>query len=766
MTSDVVLTSALRNNLLSLQNTQSLIDKTQFNLSTGRSVNSALDSPQNFFAAQSLGNRASDLTRLLDGIGQSIRVIEQANNGVTALTSLIEQADSIASQASDALSSAQNSASATGTAASATGLTGITDLTTLAGISSGDQFTVQVGDSAREVITITSDTGVSGLIADLNDIANIEASLDSNGQLTIRTTNGETLRLANETGTALTASTGLGFTQVDATLPTTNIQGVVADSTLATAGSVTGNSDEITSAGFLIGAITGVTTGDTFTIEVNGTANNITISAGLTATLFIGQLSAITGVSGAITSSDIQLYVTSDDNVDINDANGDGAEQAIFGTAITDVNDGIEFHTSGVYGASTSLTALSGVDSGDNFTITVDGTTTTIAISEGLTATAFATQLSAITGVSARVNASDIQIYANTGANIDITDPDGDGAESAILGSAVANITTGVELDPESVGTTFTVGSVLTATLTNNNAVASATDTLNDLDDFSIGTTTGDSLDITVTRDGTADATVAIALDNGFDGGDTTIQDIVDEINSNEDLAGLTAAYNEDTGEFTITADSTVDSFTIDSSDLDAGENLGFGFGNGGLDFAGGSTGALEFSPSSGAADSTLAQLQADFNELRGQIDDLVGDASYSGVNLLNGDDLVTNFNEDATSSLTTSGVTFTAQGLGITTASFSDAATISTTATQVDDALTTVRNFGTTLANDLAVIQTRQDFTSQAINTLEAGADDLTIADQNAEGARLLALQTRQQLGVTSLALASQSQQSVLRLF
>ena len=99
MTSDVVLTAALRNNLLSLQNTQNSIDTTQFRLATGRKVTSALDGPQSFFAAQTLNNRASDLTRLLDGIGQSIQVIRAADNGVTALTTLVEQADSLAANA-------------------------------------------------------------------------------------------------------------------------------------------------------------------------------------------------------------------------------------------------------------------------------------------------------------------------------------------------------------------------------------------------------------------------------------------------------------------------------------------------------------------------------------------------------------------------------------------------------------------------------------------------------------------------------------------
>src|ERR1035438_791287 len=110
MTNDVVLSAALRNNLLSLQNTQSSIDTHQGRLATGKKVNSALDNPQSFFASQSLTNAASDLTNLLDSVGQSIQVINAANNGVTALTTLVQQASSIASQAQSALSGSSTTA--------------------------------------------------------------------------------------------------------------------------------------------------------------------------------------------------------------------------------------------------------------------------------------------------------------------------------------------------------------------------------------------------------------------------------------------------------------------------------------------------------------------------------------------------------------------------------------------------------------------------------------------------------------------------------
>ena len=161
-----------------------------------------------------------------------------------------------------------------------------------------------------------------------------------------------------------------------------------------------------------------------------------------------------------------------------------------------------------------------------------------------------------------------------------------------------------------------------------------------------------------------------------------------------------------------------------------------------------------------------LGQYTKDFNTLRDQIDDLVADSNFRGVNLLKGGQLETFFNEDSTSSLVTLGQDLTSIGLGIDEANFIDAGKVEEALSQVTGALASVRNFGTSIANSLSIIQTRRDFTESTISTLKAGANDLVASDQNEEGANLLALQTRQQLGVTALSLAAQSQQSVLRLF
>jgi flagellin-like hook-associated protein FlgL len=100
---DVALTAALRSNLLSLQGTQRLLDQTQLRLATGLKVNSALDNPSSFFAAQSLNNRSGDLSNLLDGMGQAVQVLKATDEGIKGITSLLQQAQAIATEARDTL---------------------------------------------------------------------------------------------------------------------------------------------------------------------------------------------------------------------------------------------------------------------------------------------------------------------------------------------------------------------------------------------------------------------------------------------------------------------------------------------------------------------------------------------------------------------------------------------------------------------------------------------------------------------------------------
>ena len=97
--SGIVLSSSVRQNLLSLQSTADLLATTQNCLATGKKVNSALDNPTNFFTASSLDSRASDINNLLDGIGNGVQVLQAANTGITSLQKLVDSAKSIANQA-------------------------------------------------------------------------------------------------------------------------------------------------------------------------------------------------------------------------------------------------------------------------------------------------------------------------------------------------------------------------------------------------------------------------------------------------------------------------------------------------------------------------------------------------------------------------------------------------------------------------------------------------------------------------------------------
>lgn len=553
MASDIVLSSALRTNLLSLQSTQALIDRTQLRLSTGRKVNSALDSPLNFFASQALSNRATDLSRLLDGIGQSISTVEQANNGVEALTTLVEQAQATATSAFEAAQSASGNISLVGDE----DLRNIQDLTTGTAIENGDKLVISITDpndpSAPAIsgtVTIGAGDSINDLINDINNLNSsseevVRADLDSNGRLRIQALN-------------------------------------------------------------------------------NG-------------------------------------------NLDINFSDASG------GTATGEV-----------------VAQALGLD-GEGFEVDIPGGTNTFRVS--------------------RVADSGLVINLFEGSN-DLAD----------RGDTLSGL---INADGDNI---FDNGGNATAT-------------------FQIRVN-GD--------DGTEAATVDIDIGTGST---DTLQDVIDRINTDASINGfIRAEFNEDSGEFRITpVNSDVQSIDIVTSANAVVQNTGFG-----SDITSNSQRRFTFGGGAGE----LARLQSDFEELRAQIDSLVEDSTYRGVNLLSGDILETFFNEDRSNSLQTEGQNLTSSGLGINAANFASAESAEQVLSNVRAALQTVRNFGSTLANDLSIIQARESFTERTVDTLNTGSDKLTLADQNEEGANLLALQTRQQLGVTSLSLASQSQQAVLRLF
>ncbi len=156
------------------------------------------------------------------------------------------------------------------------------------------------------------------------------------------------------------------------------------------------------------------------------------------------------------------------------------------------------------------------------------------------------------------------------------------------------------------------------------------------------------------------------------------------------------------------------------------------------------------------------------FNEILSQIDSLAKDAGYKGINLLQENDLTVIFNEDRSSKIEVKGVDASSEGLGLAEVKndWQKDADIDASISQVENAISKLRTMASDFGNNYSIVQTREEFTDNLINVLTEGADNLTLADMNEESANMLALQTRQQLAINSLSLASQASQSVLQLF
>ncbi len=154
------------------------------------------------------------------------------------------------------------------------------------------------------------------------------------------------------------------------------------------------------------------------------------------------------------------------------------------------------------------------------------------------------------------------------------------------------------------------------------------------------------------------------------------------------------------------------------------------------------------------------------YNLILQQYDILVSDSFYKGINLLSGQNLKVNFNEDRRSKIEVAGVKADSGSLGIAAREWKNIEDIEKSVSELEEAINTLRGYASQYGNYYSIVTTRQDFTENLINVLEEGADKLTLADMNQESANMLALQTSQQLAVNSLSLASQASQAILRLF
>src|SRR5580692_6747735 len=322
--SGIVLSASVRQNLLSLQSTAALLATTQNDLATGNKVNSALDNPTEYFTAQGLNNRASDISNLLDGIGNGVQVLQAANTGITSLQSLVASAQSIANQVLQSplgYSTKSNVVSAAITGATASNLLGTAttnnlvtgtavtnDATTgAAGISATTLLVGTAGSTSNDLqspgITNGSTLSIDGKTITFST-AQTTASTDGSGNVTIGICTGSTLKVSDVlsaidsiTGTA-TASSVSGGSLV---LSTGTAQNLVI-------GAGTGNA--LTALGLSAGT-TAITppplSGQTLTITATGGGTPTSITFGTGA----NQVSTLNQLNTALAANNLQASIDS-----------------------------------------------------------------------------------------------------------------------------------------------------------------------------------------------------------------------------------------------------------------------------------------------------------------------------------------------------------------------------------------------------------------------------------------------------------------------
>lgn len=264
-------------------------------------------------------------------------------------------------------------------------------------------------------------------------------------------------------------------------------------------------------------------------------------------------------------------------------------------------------------------------------------------------------------------------------------------------------------------------------------------------------TAADDMQDITVKIDGVADQYIKVTLEDT-----DTLEQAATKI---------AAALNDGTNGVKDAEDTVIGGFTatIENGQIKISNSKGI------VANVSGTISGITFNGEIGNSTRTTSMKQ--YNEILDQIDQLAKDSGYKGVNLLQGNSLKVVFNEDRSSYLTING-TFadtSDEGLKISRAedwTNPDNEAIDASISELENAITSLRNMASEFGNNYSIVENRENFTESLINVLEEGSDKLTLADMNEESANMLALQTRQQLAINSLSLASQAAQSVLSLF
>ena len=757
--SGIVLSSSVRQNLLSLQSTADLLATTQSQLATGKKVNSALDNPTNFFTAQGLDNRANDISNLLDGIGNGVQVLQAANTGITSLQSLLDSAKSIANQA----------------------------LQTTVGYATKSNVSTTISGAT------TADLRGTTTFASATASSNVLYTGAAGG--TTAATSAKTLGATQGAVTGTAATAGDGTTALAGTITliasgASTATGLVGNAQPADGDTVIVNGHTVTFRAGAAPASTAVPTGSGVSgnIVTDGTGNS-TVYLGTTGTPaatvadFLTAVDLASGVKSAAISAGAATITQSGATVGtaqtvssiaagkITLESSTGADLSVTGKADLLKALGLSSATGAgnatVTAARTTATGSLGAAIQDGSTLNVDGHTITFKNAQTPQSAASVTS-GGVSGNIVTDGSGNSTVYLQSATVADVLNAVdlATGVQSAALSSGTATLSTASGQTASSINAS---GQLKIST--GVSADLSITGTGNALNVLGLAGNTGTATAFTAARTsgigGISGKTLTFSAFNGGtavnvtfgDGTNGTVKSLV-QLNQTLQANNLSATIDAN-GVLTVSATNDYASSTLGSTA--AGGAIG-----------GTVTSALTWSTASSpvadpVAQAARASLVSQYNNILAQIDTTSQDSSFNGVNLLNGDQLKLVFDETGKSSLNITGVTFNSAGLGLSKlvngVDFIDNSATNKVLTSLNAGSSTLRSEASTLGSNLSIVQVRQDFNKNLINVLQTGSSNLTLADTNEEAANSQALSTRQSIAVSALSLANQSQQSVLQL-
>lgn len=703
----ISLNASMRSNLLSLQQVQKLQDRTQLRLSTGLEVNSAIDNPSAYYTASALNNRAEDLSSLLDSMTQGIQTIKAANEALETGTLLLQQLKAVANQALSMQVKNGNSSSG--------GSSGPTQIKSTAAFVAEGYTAVTSSMTGDEIQALIVDGAKLVLDADVT----LSKSLNINADNVIIEGNGHKMSFSSTTADANMITISKSNAKIsNIELNYANTAGGSAVSVDGAAAGADISVIKINAAGTRVYGIralnkASVILDNTSGISVSGTGSQKLVNGN--AELFDGKSNtqAIVnemGANGIAATAATQFYV--------GDKTGDFGQGNWYLPSIGELMQ--------IYGydadAMTSGTGTSG-KTGVNKAI----------INEAL----------GKLGGDAAVLTNGWYWSSSEGS----------------YNGAWGQYLSGGGTDNYGKGNNGYVRPVLALENGFNPLTISAADTpkIGDImyDDKTWGSaddyaSRGSKTAVGVITDVSADGTLKILAlkDLTFSSNNAT-----NNFNPDNPYGGSTKVSIWSTSYTDIAGINNYNSAQL----LNAMKSAGT------VTVTQTAPPLIPLNPEGG---SLSADYSKQYNGILEQYDNLIRDAGYKGINLLLEQGLKLNFNEERSSGLEVKGEDASAQGLGLSNVSWTTQSDIEKSVKDLETAISKIRSYAAEFGNYYSIVTSREDFTENLINVLTEGADKLTQADMNSESAIMLALQTRQQLAINSLSLASHAAQSILKLF